>query len=769
MKKCAANGRGLGSGRWGLIHRILALCMLGYFSVTLAAEEPLTIHLWHQRPAPSRAVLHDLINQYEQENPGVEIQLLYKENEELRMGYQAAAAFTGGGPEILYGPSDFTGALDEMQIVKPLETLFDSTFLSDFDPNGLTRYNGHLYQIGDELGNHLALVWNRRLFREAGLDRAPRTLDELIEFGQKLTLDIDGDGVTDQYGLVWNYTEPFFFVPFYSSFGGWVMDADGNPTLDNDAAVKAFQFVVDLRDKYKIIPRECDYDIADSKFNTGRAAMLINGAWAWAKYMESPDVEFGLAVLPENAATGKYPAPMVATKGYWLNPYLDDTLLAESVKLIKFLTSPAAQLDFARRTSIIPTRFSVRNLPEVLDDPVISTSVKQVELGRAMPIGPEMRAIWDAMRPAYQNVLGGNMTPEEGAAYMQKLAVQKIGELYEGQEETTVWNTIMVVLVYALGIFLAIWAMYKLVTGFIKPLMKNPESGTTRNARFAVWMVLPAAIFLFAVVVFPFGYNLVISLSNMGMTTVNSWRIIGFGQYGKVFTDPNFYHFLWRTIVWTLSNVVVHVTVGVFLAMLLNRPLWGKGIMRVILVLPWAVPSYITALTWRGMFNTDSGAINLILRNLFGIEPIPWLTDATNAFLATIITNIWLGIPFMMVIALGGLQAIPRELYEAAEIDGASSWQQFKKITLPLLKPVMLPAITLGIVWTFNNINVVWLVSNGGQPGDQTHILVSFVYRAAFNLYRYGYAAAFSFVIFLMLAAFSIKFMQRSGATRTAY
>jgi arabinogalactan oligomer/maltooligosaccharide transport system permease protein len=122
-----------------------------------------------------------------------------------------------------------------------------------------------------------------------------------------------------------------------------------------------------------------------------------------------------------------------------------------------------------------------------------------------------------------------------------------------------------------------------------------------------------------------------------------------------------------------------------------------------------------------------------------------------------------------MVIALGGLQSIPKELYEAAEIDGASPWQRFRNVTVPLLRPVMIPAITLGIVWTFNNINVIWLVSNGGQPADKTHILVSYVYRAAFNLYRYGYAAAFSFIIFLILAAFSITFMKKSDAAGSAY
>jgi len=211
------------------------------------------------------------------------------------------------------------------------------------------------------------------------------------------------------------------------------------------------------------------------------------------------------------------------------------------------------------------------------------------------------------------------------------------------------------------------------------------------------------------------------------------------------------------------------VVVGVFLAVLLNRRLPGKALFRVLLILPWAVPQYITALTWRGMFNTDSGAVNALLTGAFGISPLPWLTDETLAFAAVIITNIWLGFPFMMIIALGALQSIPRELYEAAEIDGASPWKQFWNVTVPLLKPVMIPAITLGIVWTFNNINIVWLVSNGGQPADSTHILVSYVYRAAFNLYRYGYAAAFSFIIFLLLAVWSIFFMRRTSATETVY
>jgi len=169
------------------------------------------------------------------------------------------------------------------------------------------------------------------------------------------------------------------------------------------------------------------------------------------------------------------------------------------------------------------------------------------------------------------------------------------------------------------------------------------------------------------------------------------------------------------------------------------------------------------------MFNYEYGSINAILTRYLSLPAVEWLRSPTEAFLACIITNVWLGFPFMMVVALGALQSIPHELYEAAEIDGASSWHKFKTITIPLIRPVMIPAITLGIVWTFNNLNIVWLVSNGGEPSDNTHILVSFVYKAAFNYYSFSYAAALSLVIFLLLFVFSTMFMRQSKATEAAY
>jgi arabinogalactan oligomer/maltooligosaccharide transport system permease protein len=304
--------------------------------------------------------------------------------------------------------------------------------------------------------------------------------------------------------------------------------------------------------------------------------------------------------------------------------------------------------------------------------------------------------------------------------------------------------------------------------------------GERKDNRLAYIYTMPALLIMAVMVLYPFVYNIVLSLSNMSLTHFRDWRLIGLGNFWSVLSDttmhlkilgipvPDFWYFFFKTILWTVINVFFHVTIGVLLALLLNKDLKGRTIFRTLLILPWAVPQYITALTWRGMFNSEYGAISLLLSKYFGLQ-IPWLSTEWGAFTACLVTNIWLGFPFMMIIALGGLQSIPDELYEAADIDGASWFDKLKNITIPLLKPVMVPAITLGVIWTFNNFNVVWLVSNGGEPSDKTHILVSWVYKVGFTYFRTGYAAAFSMIIFAILLVFSWNFIRRTQATRAVY
>jgi len=294
------------------------------------------------------------------------------------------------------------------------------------------------------------------------------------------------------------------------------------------------------------------------------------------------------------------------------------------------------------------------------------------------------------------------------------------------------------------------------------------SAGQVKVNRLAYFYTMPAFFLMGLMIVYPFIYNVVISFSNMNLTHFRDWHITGLGNYLQVVTGSSFWYFFFKTVLWTAVNVIFHVGIGVGLALLLNKDIKGKSIFRTLLILPWAVPQYITALTWRGMFNSEYGAVNLLLDRGLGFT-IPWLTTEWGAFAACLITNIWLGFPFMMIIALGGLQSIPDELYEAAEIDGSTWWHKLRHITIPLLRPVMVPAITLGVIWTFNNFNVVWLVSNGGEPSDKTHILVSWIYKSAFTYFRMGYAAAFSMVLFGILLLFSWNFIKKTRATEAVY
>jgi arabinogalactan oligomer/maltooligosaccharide transport system permease protein len=215
----------------------------------------------------------------------------------------------------------------------------------------------------------------------------------------------------------------------------------------------------------------------------------------------------------------------------------------------------------------------------------------------------------------------------------------------------------------------------------------------------------------------------------------------------------NFYWTFFFTVAWTVTNVTFGVSFGLLLAIVLNtKDLAFRPVYRVLLILPWAMPNYITALIWKGMFHRQFGVVNQLLA-MFGVEPISWFDTAFTSFLTAFATNGWLSFPFMMVVSLGALQSIPADIYEAARVDGATKWQQFRAITLPSLRPALVPAVILSVVWTFNMFNIIFLVT-GGQPNGATEILITQAYKYAFERYQYGYAAAYATVIFAILLVY---------------
>ena len=300
---------------------------------------------------------------------------------------------------------------------------------------------------------------------------------------------------------------------------------------------------------------------------------------------------------------------------------------------------------------------------------------------------------------------------------------------------------------------------------------------TLRRHHQAYAYTFPALFGMLLLVFLPFLYGVALSFSDMSLYSSQAplgdvltklW--VGFKNFSDILGDfhiakhtaaglvwnyQNIYWTLFITIVWTVTNVAYGVGMGLFLALILNtKGLKLRAVYRVLFVLPWAMPNYITALIWKGMFHQQFGVFNQLLQML-GLTPVAWFERPFSSLFACIVTNAWLSVPFMMVISLGALQSIPSDLYEAARVDGAGRWQQFRSITLPSLKPALVPAVILSVVWTFNMFNIIYLVS-GGDPGHSTEILITQAYKFAFEQYRYGYAAAYSVVIFAILLAYGI-------------
>ncbi len=278
-------------------------------------------------------------------------------------------------------------------------------------------------------------------------------------------------------------------------------------------------------------------------------------------------------------------------------------------------------------------------------------------------------------------------------------------------------------------------------------------------------LIAPGLVGLILLNVYPIAYELFIAFSNMNLLRFRNPShslAIGWENLKSVFTAPvlkqqYFFPVFLRTMLWTGIQVFFHVSLGLFLAILLNRPMKLRGLYRTLLVVPWALPQVVASLAWRGEFNYEYGFPNVMLTRL-GLQAIQWKSNPFWNFVAMNITNIWLGVPFMAVILLGGLQSLSKSYYEAAEMDGARAWKQFRSITLPLIKPIMTPAIVLGVIWTFNNFNIPFFINENNL--ETSDILVTALFRAAFDFNRYGFSAMFAMVIFLILFGITIVYMK---------
>jgi len=291
---------------------------------------------------------------------------------------------------------------------------------------------------------------------------------------------------------------------------------------------------------------------------------------------------------------------------------------------------------------------------------------------------------------------------------------------------------------------------------------KDGEAMKKRNDNKRAYLYSGLSLLLiFVVVVFPILYTAYISLTNMNLYHWFDFDFIGLENYRKALLvlDSGFLAALLRTVLWTVVNMVIQLALAFMLASLLNSPnLKGKGIYKTILMFPWAMPGYVSILLWKtGMFNSTFGLLNQWMERL-GLNMVRWLAGDVSAFICCTVVNLWLALPFMIMIIDGALQSVDRSLYETAQICGANRLQKTTMITIPLIKPVIGPAVVITVFTTFKQFDVVYLLTQqaGSPSGANIHTILTYAYENAFITSNYGYSSAISIIIFLLMIAFTV-------------
>ncbi|MGL4672451.1 extracellular solute-binding protein [Cetobacterium sp.] len=392
----------------------------GMLLSTMASAKATEITLWEQMEPAVRPTYLKLVDEFMKKNPDVKVNVVHYSVEDLRTQFQNAS-LAGQGPDIVYGPNDNIGIFTVSDLIKPIDKVISKDLMNKFNEGALKSgmYNNEVYLLPEFLGNQIALLYNKKL-----VTNAPKTWDEFLAVATANTAVDPKDKANSKYGFLYNEKEPFWFVGFYNGFGGEIFDSNNNPSLDNPAMVNALTFAKDVRAKHKLGEAGMDYDIASQLFKQGKASMILNGAWSWKEY-EDAGIDLGVAPMPIPSKNG-YALFTNASKGYSLSENTPDNKSEALNKFFNYIFTPEVNAEISLNQSQAPGVEAARNLPAVKNDKLMQNSIETINYTVPMPVVPEMRAIWDAMRPNLEAVINGKMTPEEAAKKMQKDAVDGI-------------------------------------------------------------------------------------------------------------------------------------------------------------------------------------------------------------------------------------------------------------------------------------------------------------------------------------------------------
>jgi multiple sugar transport system permease protein len=275
-------------------------------------------------------------------------------------------------------------------------------------------------------------------------------------------------------------------------------------------------------------------------------------------------------------------------------------------------------------------------------------------------------------------------------------------------------------------------------------------------------LITPSSVAIFGVLLLPILFALYMSLNKIsfkGAATI--YDFVGLTNYINLFTtDPWFKQSFFTTILFVVLTVAAEIVIGIGVALVLNKKFIGRGFVRGLIILPWAMPTIVNAVMWKWIFNADYGAANGLLLNLGLItQNINWLSTPKMAFVSIFIANIWKETPYVVLLTIAALSTIPDDIYEAASIDGAGGWKSFWQITLPMIKPVVLILAITKTIWAFQTFDLVAIMTSGG-PENATNLLSYYIHRVAFKMTRFGNAAAMSYTLSVICFALTFAYIK---------
>jgi arabinogalactan oligomer/maltooligosaccharide transport system permease protein len=681
--------------------------------------------------------------------------------DEERALLEIVKGFTAAKVELLALPAD---ALDSKLASSALVGEGPDVFIAEHHHLGEYRARGIVAPVGDAFEGDAAFIGSAvRAVRDGadlwGVPLSPKCLalfvnDALVK---KTPADIEGiaelkatlpQGV---FPLVYEARNTYAHAALFGAFGGELLTKDDRFGLTGPGAEASLALARGFLTS-GAVPDDANYNILKELFKAGKAAFVISGPWLAADLGDARELRYHVEVLPNVRAAGQPMRPLLTVESAMLTR--QGAAKPEARALARLLASREASELRARVAHTLTARADVA-IPE--EDAMLRAFAAQAKVAVPIPSAQAMQVVWEPANQAIEKALRGDAPPDVALA--------------EAKRRFDVVRRPLPPAAPAAPFLIVLGAvMLGLVLLWVRAARRGDLVAEIRRSRPAYVYVAHSVLAVGALVIAPLAVGAATSLFAPNLFgDPAARRFVGLANFidiltaqgGSLLANGSFYVVLLVTLLWTAANLALHVTIGVALALLLSKPMLRlKAMYRVLLIVPWAVPSYITALVWKGMFDRQFGAVTglvLSLNGLFGlqIEPISWFARFSTAFAANLSTNVWLGFPFMMVVTLGALTAVPQDVLEAAEVDGATRWQRLWRVTLPIIRPTLAPSITLGGIWTFNMFNVVNLVS-GGSPDGTTNILVTEAYAWAFTREaKYGYAAAYSVLIFLMLLAFT--------------